>query len=123
MILRFPGAARVRFILGMSPPGDLDRSSHTELKDLVLKQLEEVAELQRMIAAQRDEIARLKGGSGRPKIKPSGMDQATEPKATASSGKQRRNGAARPRSLRLTRSEPSNSRSRHTARASKATRA
>src|SRR5256885_17141978 len=64
----------------MLPPADLDRLAHTELKSLVVKQWEELAELRRLVATLRDEIARLKGGSGRPNIKPSGMDKATEPK-------------------------------------------
>jgi hypothetical protein len=63
----------------MVPPGDLDRLSHAELKSLVIKQFEMIAELQRTVAALRDEIARLKGGPGRPTIKPSGMEKATEP--------------------------------------------
>jgi Transposase IS66 family len=70
----------------MSPPEDLDRLSPAELKGLVVKQWEQLVELQRMVAALRDEIARLKGGPGRPNLKPSGMERGTEPKPPAGSG-------------------------------------
>src|ERR1700737_3962811 len=55
----------------MSPPEDLDRLSHAELKGLVVRQWEQMVELQRVVMALRDEVARLKGGPGRPNIKPS----------------------------------------------------
>jgi hypothetical protein len=74
----------------MSPPDDLDRLSHAELKGLVIKQWEGLVELQRMVAALRDEIARLKGGPGRPTIKPSGMERGTDPKPPGSSGDRKR---------------------------------
>jgi hypothetical protein len=49
---------------------DIDALSPAELKLLVVKLLEEVADLRRTVAAQRDEIARLKGGPGQTVEKP-----------------------------------------------------
>jgi hypothetical protein len=45
-----------------------------------------------VVAALRDEIARLKGGPGRPNLKPSGMEQASEPKPPPSSDRRPRGG-------------------------------
>ena len=76
----------------MSPPPDLDTLSSAELKALVLALLARVSDLERTVIAQRDEIGRLKGLPGRPTIKPSGMENATEPKPVAVKGKRRRGG-------------------------------
>ncbi len=79
----------------MRPAPDIDALSTAELKSLVLKLLEEVTQLRRTNAAQRDEIARLKGGPGRPNIKPSGMDKATEPQPAPTRTARRRRGSTK----------------------------
>ncbi len=64
--------------MGMGAPPDLEDLSRAELKALVAQLLGEVAELKRTIAAQRDEIAHLKRLKGRPRLKPSGMEESSE---------------------------------------------
>src|SRR5271168_2536398 len=87
----------------MPPPPDIETLSAAELKSLVLELFAERAEFLRMIGSLRDELARLKGGPGRPDIKPnvkpdikpSGMEKATEPKLEKPPGKDRRRGDVR----------------------------
>jgi hypothetical protein len=59
-----------------------------ELKALLLQALEDNAQLKAENAALREEIARLKGLKGRPKLKPSGMEKAAEA-ASAKGGKRK----------------------------------
>ena len=57
----------------------------------------EVAALKKVVEEQREEIARLKGLKGRPTIRPSGMEQGTEPPKPGRREKRRRRGKVMPR--------------------------
>ncbi len=77
----------VRFNLDVPTPSDIDGLSFAALKALVVQLLNRVAEQERLIAELRDENARLKGLNGRPRIKPSGMEPASELKPLGKRGK------------------------------------
>lgn len=79
----------------MVTPPAIDGLSSSELKQLLLRMLEQNAALQRANAELRDEIARLKGLKGRPEIEPrkqSGMDKGTEPQPEGNRASRRRRG-------------------------------
>ncbi len=63
------------------PKLDVEGLTTAELRRLVVELLGEVSRLAEENAALRDELARLKGLKQRPKIKPSGMAQATTARA------------------------------------------
>src|SRR3954469_8830785 len=76
----------------MSPPSNLEHLSSAELRELVIALVGKVAALERAVTVQRDEIARLKNVPRRPAIKPSGMENATQPKPPTGRGKGRKSG-------------------------------
>ena len=92
-----PRLGEARFKRCVSPPENLDGLSPSQLKELVANLLDKMAELERTNAEQREEIARLKGLKGRPDVKPSGMDKATEPPRPGIQGKRPGRGKVRPR--------------------------
>ena len=69
-------------------PKDISGAGLEELKALLLQALKENARLKAENVKLREEIARLKGLKGRPKLKPSGMEKAAE--ASAAKGSRRK---------------------------------
>src|SRR5690348_2994393 len=84
----------------MSAPAKIPLSSlpRGELEALAERLLAENDALRRAIAELKAEVATLKGVKGRPKLKPSGMEQATEPEPA---GKGRGGGAKAGKGARL----------------------
>ena len=81
----------------MPSPPHLSGLSRAELKALLVELFGEVAALKQTNSELREEIARLKGLKGRPKIGPSGMDQGTEPPEAAKLARRRSRGKVTPR--------------------------
>jgi hypothetical protein len=86
-----------RFNLTVTAPAGIDGLSLEALKALVVQLLSKVAEQERLIAELREENARLKGVNVRPRIKPSGMEDASQPKRRGKRRKHRRRGKIVPR--------------------------
>ena len=74
-------------LLTMTAPADIDGLSLEALKALVLQLLSKSADQDRLIAELREENARLKGlRTAALRIKPSGMEIASEPKLSGNRG-------------------------------------
>jgi hypothetical protein len=92
-----PRLDSVRFFANVPPLPHLSDLSRPELEALVLEVFGKLAAAEKTNGEQREEIARLKGLKGRPTIKPSGMDNATEPAKPAKKEKRRFRGKVTPR--------------------------
>jgi hypothetical protein len=86
-----------RFNLTVPAPPKIDGLSLEALKALVVQLLSKVADQERVIAELREANARLKGLNGRPRIKPSGMEDASQARRPGKRGKRRRRGKIAPR--------------------------
>ncbi len=69
-----------------NPLPEIPEAERTSLVESLLARIEQLLEEQRrqaeLIGQLRDEIAVLKGEKARPKFKPSGMEQQTEPETS-----------------------------------------
>jgi Transposase IS66 family len=81
----------------VTAPSDIDDLSAEALKALVVQLLGKVTEQERLITELREENARLKGLNGRPRIKPSGMEDGGAGQPSGKRGKRRRRGKITPR--------------------------
>ena len=81
-------------------PRIIDGLGLEELKSLLVQVLEDNARFKAENVELREEIARLKGLTGRPKLKPSGMEKATEAGATTKG--RRKIGRRGPKRTKLT---------------------
>ena len=81
----------------MPPLPVLSALSRAELEALLIELIGEVAALKQVAGEQREEIACLKGLKGRPTIRPSGMDQGTEPPKPGKQAQRRGRGKVTPR--------------------------
>ena len=81
----------------MPPPSHLSELSRAKLEALLAGLFDEVTALKQLVGEQREEIARLKGLKGRPKIGPSGMDNGTRPLPSNKLEKPRGRGKVAPR--------------------------
>ena len=78
-------------------PFALSALSRAKLEALLIELFGELTTLKQTVAELREENARLKGLKGRPNIKPSGMDQGTEPPKPQKPEKQPGRGKVTPR--------------------------
>jgi hypothetical protein len=81
----------------VQPATVLSALSRAELEAPLIELFGEVADLTGVVGELREEVQRLKGLKGRPKIGPSGMDKGIEPAKPGKREKRRGRGKVTPR--------------------------